>query len=156
VHCVSGLPHANNLKVPEAESAIDTQIFRVRTLDELDFYLQVSLEGVSETLILLLPSNTQVQKNAVYSKLLLRLITHSPIDSCLNSLIPQLFSWGKLQITLEAFQRIYTVKCISPNILHVLQEFGSKTCDGLPCNCPFQSCRSDYQMRTYGTVPEQS
>ena len=82
MHWVSGLPYTNNLTVSEAESAIEIHTFRVKTLDELNIYLQVSLEWFLETLILLLPSNTQVQKNAVYSKLLIRLgITRSPINS---------------------------------------------------------------------------
>jgi hypothetical protein len=67
-------------------------------------------------------------------------------------LIPQRFSWGRLQITPEAFDRIRLEKRISAGIIHILREFGSKTCDKLPQNCSFQADRSDKQTHTYGTT----
>lgn len=42
------------------------------------------------------------------------------------SIIPQLFSWGQLQISREAFQRILACHQVFTPFLHVVNEFGSK------------------------------
>ncbi|PMD15567.1 hypothetical protein NA56DRAFT_709698 [Hyaloscypha hepaticicola] len=47
-------------------------------------------------------------------------------------LITQLFSWGRLQITQEAFQQILTSQHVFRPFSKILHEFGAKTRDGLP------------------------
>lgn len=49
-----------------------------------------------------------------------------------QSLITQLFSWGRLQITQEAFQQILTSQHVFRPFSKILHEFGAKTRDGLP------------------------
>ncbi|KAH8723430.1 hypothetical protein GQ44DRAFT_313658 [Phaeosphaeriaceae sp. PMI808] len=64
-------------------------------------------------------------------------------------LIPQRFSWGRLQITSEAFESVRMKNYIFPRIVHMLREFGSKTCDNLPQHCSFQGGRFTKHSHIY-------
>ncbi len=65
------------------------------------------------------------------------------INLTIQSFIPQLFSWGQLQITAEAFEQLLVCWRIFPGFLHVTREFGSKIRDGFPK-------RHIYSSRIYG------
>jgi len=43
-----------------------------------------------------------------------------------------MFSWGRLQITQEAFQQILTSQHVFRSFSKIVHEFGAKTRDGLP------------------------
>ncbi|KAF2474370.1 uncharacterized protein BDR25DRAFT_340867 [Lindgomyces ingoldianus] len=59
-------------------------------------------------------------------------------------IIPQLYSWGQLQITREAFQRILVCQQVSTPFLNVVNEFGSKIRHEFPrCNTSFFCSRMD-------------
>lgn len=46
------------------------------------------------------------------------------------SLVPQIFSWGQLQVTKDAFLRILACQHVFAPFLNIVHEFGSKTRDG--------------------------
>jgi hypothetical protein len=94
-------------------------------------------------------SQEVTQKDTPSSKSYNLAIACSRLSAC-DSLIPQRFSWGRLQITPEAFERIRLEKRISPSILHILRQFGSTICDKLPQTCSFQGNRLEKQTHTYG------
>jgi len=82
---------------------------------------------------------------------------HSRSNQCKHIfyLIPQIFSWGQLQITQDAFQRLLASKNVFGPILNVVQKFGSKTRDGFRTRPTFHgynyrklrnSSRHDYGM----------
>jgi hypothetical protein len=81
-----------------------------------------------------LPTDRVILTTAkMYSSKLKRASSRSTVVKLnkFNSLLPQKFSWGQLQITKEGFQQLLGHEHVFSPFLNIVNEFGSKIRDGL-------------------------